>query len=93
MKNVFQSILIAAAMFFAACNNPSATDNAITKKDSASNDGESVKAHIRKEASNWEEEVRRGDSTAMAAHYASDATVMPPNSEPVKGNDIVNFWG
>jgi len=93
MKNVFQPVLIAAAMFFTACNNPSATDNANAKKDSASNDGESVKAHIRKEASNFEEEVRRGDSTAMAAHYASDATVMPPNSEQVKGNDIVNFWG
>lgn len=93
MKNVFKTALLAAAVFIAACNNPSASDNAIVKSDSSGNDSESVKAHIRKEALNWGEEVRRGDSTAMAAHYSSDAIVMPPNSEPVKGKDILSFWG
>ena len=93
MRNVFKPALIAAAVFFAACNNPSATDNANASKDTVSNDDESVKAHIRNSASKFEEEVRRGDSTAMAAHYSSDAIVMPSNSDPVKGNDIVNFWG
>ena len=39
MKNVFQPIVIAAAIAFAACNNPSATDNANATKDGASNDG------------------------------------------------------
>ena len=93
MRNVLKTTLIATAISFASCNNPSATDNAIATKDSTSNANESVKAHIRKEASNWGDEVRRGDSTAMAAHYSSDAIVMPSNSEPVKGNDIVKFWG
>lgn len=93
MRNVFKTALVVTAVSFAACNNPSATDKAIATRDSVSNDDESVKAHIRKEASNWGEEVRRGDSIAMAAHYASDAIVMPSNSEPIKGNDIVKFWG
>ena len=93
MRNVFKTALIATAVFFVACNNPSATDNAIATRDSAIHDEESVKAHIRKEALNWGEEVRRGDSTAMAAHYTSDAIVMPSNSEPIKGNDILSFWG
>ena len=93
MRNILKPALIATAIIFAACNNPSSTDNANASKHSVSNDDESVKAHIRKEASNWGEEVRRGDSTAMAAHYASDAIVMPSNSEPIKGNDIVKFWG
>ena len=93
MKFVFKTPLIATSVFFAACNNPSPTDNANATRDSASHDDESVKSHIRKEALNWGEEVRRGDSAAMAAHYTSDAIVMPSNSEPVKGNDIVKFWG
>ena len=93
MRNIFKTALIATAVFFTACNNPSATDNATAISDSGSHEDESVKAHIRKEASNWGEEVRRGDSTAMAAHYTSDAIVMPSNTEPVKGNDIVKFWG
>ncbi len=93
MRNVFRTALIATVFIF-ACNNPSTTDNPTATRDSASHDDdESVKAYIRKEASNWGEEVRRGDSTAMAAHYASDAMVMPSNSEPVKGNDILKFWG
>ena len=92
MKKVFRLVLIATAILFAACKNPSVTDNAVASIDSASQD-ESVKAHIRKEASNWGDEVRRGDSTAMAAHYAADAIIMPANSEPVKGSDILNFWG
>ena len=93
MKNVFKTILLAAATFIAACNNPSSSGNSIVKADSSGNDSESVKAFIRKEALLWGEEVRRGDSTAMAAHYSSDAIVMPSNSEPVKGNDILSFWG
>ena len=93
MRNVFKTALMATAVFFAACKNPSATDNANATKDSTSDDGASVKAHIRKEDSNFGEEVRRGDSTAMAAHYASDAIVMPSNIEPVKGKDILSFWG
>ncbi len=92
MKKVFRLVLIATAILFAACKNPSATDNAIASRDSAGQD-DSVKAHIRKEASNWGDEVRRGDSTAMAAHYAVDAIVMPANSEPITGSDIVKFWG
>ena len=93
MKNVFKAALLAAAFFIAACNNPSASGNSVVKSDSSGNDSESVKAVIRKEALHWGEEVRRGDSAAMAAHYSSDAIVMPSNSEPVKGNDILSFWG
>ena len=93
MRYVFKTAAIATAVFFAACNNPSATDNAATTQESARAADESVKAFIRKEASNFGEEVRRGDSTAMAAHYAADAIVMPSNSEAIRGNDIVKFWG
>ena len=93
MRNVIKAALMATVVSFAACNNLTGSDNTIATKDSSNNADESVKAHIRKEALNWGEEVRRGDSTAMAAHYTSDAIVMPPNSQPVKGNDIVKFWG
>lgn len=93
MRNVIKAALMATVVFFAACNNLTGSDNTIATKDSSNNADESVKAYIRKEASNWGEEVRRGDSIAMAAHYTSDAIVMPPNSQPVKGNDIVKFWG
>lgn len=93
MRNVMKIALIATAVSFAACNNPSDKDKPMVTKDSVGNDDETVKAYIRKEVSNFEEEVRRGDTAAMAAHYTSDALVMPSNSEPIKGNDILGFWG
>lgn len=39
------------------------------------------------------EEVKKGDSNALAAHYASDAMAMFDNSEPFKGAAIANAWG
>jgi ketosteroid isomerase-like protein len=92
-KSILVIFTLMLAIFFVACNDAATTDNKMASTDSTGNDNESVKAHIKKEASNFGEEVKRGDSTAMAAHYASDAVVMPPNSEAVKGNNIVDLWG
>ncbi len=91
MRKLFNAVLLLTAVSFVSCN--SKTDKSIEAKDSAGNDDETVKSYIRNEGSNFEEEVRRGDTAAMAAHYASDAMVMPDNSEPIKGKDILGFWG
>jgi len=92
-KSILFIFTLLLAIFFIACNDTANTDNKMATTDSTGDDSESVKAHIRQEASKVEEEVRRGDSSAMAAHYGSDAVVMPPNSEVVKGNNIVGLWG
>jgi ketosteroid isomerase-like protein len=81
------------AIFLIACNDTATTDNKMATNDSTVSDSKSVEKHIRKEASNFEEEIKRGDSAALAAHYGSDAVVMPPNSGEVKGNDIAGLWG
>jgi ketosteroid isomerase-like protein len=39
------------------------------------------------------EEVRNGDSVALASHYSSDAELLFSNMEPIKGKDIVLAWG
>jgi len=92
-KSILFVFTLFLAIFFVACNDTATTDIKTAATDSTGNDSESVKAHIKKEVSNFEEELRKGDSTAMAAHYSSDALVMPPNSEEVKGSGIVNMWG
>ena len=92
-KSILFFLTSMLAIFFVACNDTATTDNKMAANDSTVSDSKSVEAHIRKEASNFEEEIRRGDSTALAAHYASDAVVMPPNSDEVKGNDIAGLWG
>ena len=81
------------AILFVACNGTVTTDNKMAATDSTGNDSESIKAYLKQEDLRFEEEMSKGDSTALAAHYGSDAIVMPPNSEVVKGNDIVHLWG
>jgi ketosteroid isomerase-like protein len=92
-KRILLIFTLILAIFFVACNNTATTDNKMATTDSTGNDDENVKAHIKKEASNFKEEIKKGDSIALAAHYGSDALVMPPNSQPVKGNDIAGLWG
>jgi ketosteroid isomerase-like protein len=52
-----------------------------------------AKASIEEENRMFTEEVKKGDSTALAAHYASDAQMLPPNSEPIKKDGIASAWG
>ena len=93
MKKVFLTTAIAVSVLFSACNDASTDTAATATKDSTAYDAESVKEYIKKEAAAFEDEVRRGDSNALAAHYASDALIMPSNSEAIKGKDIAGFWG
>ena len=41
----------------------------------------------------FEEEMKKGDSNALAAHYGADAWFMSSNQEPVKGAAIASAWG
>ena len=84
-------MFIAVCYFFTACND--APKQETIAKDRLAYDAKNIKEFIKNEGSAFEDEVRRGDSNALAAHYISDALVMPPNSEPIKGTDIVGFWG
>ena len=92
-KSSLFTITLMLAIFFVACNGTVTPDNKMAAKDSTGNDPESVKTYIKNQGSAFGEEMRKGDSTALAAHYCSDAIVMPPNSEVVKGNDVVHVWG
>jgi ketosteroid isomerase-like protein len=92
-KSILFFLTLILAIFFVACNDTATTDNKMSANDSTVSDSKSVEAHIRKEVSNFEEEIRRGDTAALASHYGSDAVVMPPNGDEVKGNDIAGLWG
>jgi ketosteroid isomerase-like protein len=91
-KGILFIFTLMLAIFFVACNDTATTDKT-TVKDSTGNDAANVEEFIKNEGSKFDEEMKRGDSNALAAHYASDAIVMPPNSDRVKGKDIVGLWG
>lgn len=52
-----------------------------------------AKSWIEADNAKFSEEVKKGDSNALAAHYASDGWLMFDNSEPFKGTAITSAWG
>ncbi|WP_205512007.1 YybH family protein [Longitalea arenae] len=89
-------LLLLAACENAATDNTGNTDNTAnnTRNDSAAAfDLSKARAAIENDNAKFMEEARRGDSNALAAHYASDGWLMFNNAEPFKGKDIVSAWG
>ncbi|HVK96670.1 MAG TPA: DUF4440 domain-containing protein, partial [Flavisolibacter sp.] len=69
------------------------TDNTNTDTTASTNSSDNVRATINDMNEQFMQALKNKDSAAIAAMYSSDAWIMPPNSEAVKGNDIAAFWG
>jgi ketosteroid isomerase-like protein len=97
MKKYCSLLLIAGGMIFITSCEQAATDKTSENRtgDTTAADFDLGKARdwIEKDNAKFSEEVRRGDTNALLAHYTSDAWVMFDNSEPFKGNDIASAWG
>ena len=92
-KNLLFIFSFTAATFLVSCKDTSTADTKKTATDTTVIDSKTADAEIRKEVSVYQEDVKRGDSTALAAHYTSDGVVMAPNMGELKGNAITGFWG
>ena len=98
MKKFFPVFLLGSAFIFLSCNNAGTANNASedssTKmsKESAF-DLDKARTTIAGETAKFSDEFKRGDSIALAAHYASDGMIMPQNSEAVKKDGFVSLWG
>src|SRR5262245_31885560 len=98
MKKYFSLFIIGGMLFSIACQE-TATDKTTETKtsDSTANgpasDLSKARAWIENDNAKFVEEAKKGDSNALAAHYASDAWLMFDNSEPLKGKDIASGWG
>lgn len=51
-----------------------------------------ARSWIESDNAKFMDEVKKGDSNALAAHYGADAWLMFDNSEPVKGSAIASTW-
>ena len=93
MKNVMLKLAFVTALFLNACNTPTTKVETVSMKDSTGMDASQAEAFIKSEGAKFNEEMQRGDSNALAAHYAADAMIMPPNSETVNGKNAIAVWG
>lgn len=88
-------IVITAFILITACN--SSTENktagATESKDTPAFDLAAAKASIDAMNAKVGESFRKKDSVAIASYYTDDATMLPPNSDPVKGAGILSAWG
>lgn len=89
-----QLIILTAVIFLVACDTASTDKKTADTMDTKANfDMSAAKSAIEAGNAKFMDGLKKGDSAAIAALYADDAWVMPPNTEPVKGSDIAAFWG
>lgn len=95
MKKYCSLLLIAGGMFFIMSCENAATDKTTenTTDSIAAFDMSKARQWIESDNAKFMEEVKKGDSNALAAHYTSDAWLMFDNMEPMKGSDISSAWG
>lgn len=94
MKKFCSGFIILSAVMVTACNTPSTEDtsSASATDSPASFDMGKARSAIDSANAQFKDALKRGDSSALAALYASDAVVMPPNMEPLT-SDIAKLWG
>ncbi len=95
MKKLFHSKLKVCSLFLItilisiACQQQT-TD---TKPVIEEFDMQKAKSFIDSINTKFSEQTKLGDSIALASHYSSDAAILLPNSEPIRGKEILSAWG
>jgi ketosteroid isomerase-like protein len=94
MKSFSSHLCIAGSIIFLlSCNTTPNEKAAIATNDGAGFDLSAARAWIENDNAKFSGEIIKGDSQAVASHYASDGWVMMSNSEPIKGSAIASAWG
>jgi len=86
-------ITILSCLYLLSCNSADSEKSADQKAENSSFDMQRAKSFIDSINTKFSEQFAAGDSVALASHYWPNAELLLDNSEPVKGNDILNAWG
>ena len=98
MKKVFNYLIFSGLIAGLVSCNDSATTSADGKDTSKTEhkamfDRDKAKADLASHNEKFMSDFKNGDSTALAAHYASDGMVLPPNSDAVSSANLAARWG
>lgn len=94
MKSIIFVLLAACLTGIVSCNDASKSDTGMTSTDDSSAfDLSDARAFIDADNAKFIEEIKRGDSAALAEHYHSDGQALVTNSEPVMRKDVSSAWG
>lgn len=92
-KNYACLFVVACIILLQSCNTTPEGKENVAEKPKTDFDLSAARTWIEKDNAKFSEEFMRGDSMAVASHYASDGLLMMSNSEPAKGKDIAATWG
>ena len=86
---VYSLFLITAIIISIGCQQQTTE----TKPVSEEFNMQGAKSFIDSINTKFSEQIKNGDSIALASHYATDAAILLPKREPIKGKDILSAWG
>ncbi len=96
MKQIIQTALklcslslITVIIISIGCQQQTTDIKSVSKKF----DMQKAKSFIDSINTKFSEQTKLGDSIALASHYSSDAAILLPNSEPIRGKEILSAWG
>lgn len=87
MKKLLPTILLCSFIIFLACNQNK--KEASTTQTTPTFDLAKAKADIEAARQKFSDELNKGDSTALASNYLSNACICPPNMEACMGTTAV----
>jgi len=86
-------VLAAGSFLMVACNDASKTDTTVATKDSTTVfDLSSAKKDLEADNARFMEEIKKGDSNALAEHYHSEGVLLLDNAAPTMRKDISSAW-
>lgn len=90
-KSYFIFAIAISCLCILSCN--AGNENKDDSSKSAGFDMGKARVFIDSINTKWSEELKKGDSTALAAHYSPDGKILLTNNEPISGAGILSFWG
>ncbi len=94
MKKIIFLLTVAGSACMISCNDASKSETStMSTKDSSNFDLSNARATVEADNAKFIEELKKGDSAALAEHYHSEGQVLMANSEPVMRKDISSAWG
>jgi ketosteroid isomerase-like protein len=91
-KAHFIFLVASITLTLLACNSGDKEKNEDSEKETATFDMQKARALIDSINAKWTQEIKNGDSVAIASHYGPDAVLLLSNNEPISGKAILSTW-
>lgn len=92
-KSYFILPIVMISLCILSCKSDTESREDHSKNAGSAFDMQQARSFIDSINTKWSEQLKNGDSAALASHYSTDAKILLSNMEPVSGNGILSLWG